>query len=132
MEDTAAAVVEFKSGALGLIQGATSTYPGYPRRLSVSGTRGTVTVCEQLIEQWDVQGETPPAHLTLGGEQISGASDPSNLDETGHRMQIADLAGAILGRRDPAVTLADARRAIELIEGIYRSAREGTRIRMEG
>jgi predicted dehydrogenase len=132
VEDTAAAVVEFKCGALGLIQGATSTWPGYPRRLSVSGTRGTVTVCEQLIEQWDVEGDAPPAHLRLGGDQVTGASDPNQLDESGHLMQIADLADAIRDRRDPAVALPDARRAIELIEGIYRSARGGERIWMEG
>ena len=44
VEDTAAAVVEFASGALGVIEATTSVYPGYPRRLEVTGTEGTIVI----------------------------------------------------------------------------------------
>src|SRR5438552_6163526 len=41
-EDTAVAILEFASGALGLFQASTAAYPGYPRRVELSGSEGTV------------------------------------------------------------------------------------------
>src|SRR5882762_4244612 len=41
-EDTAAAILEFSSGALGILHATTAAYPGYPRRVEISGTEGTV------------------------------------------------------------------------------------------
>ena len=42
VEDTAVAVLEFASGALGTLEAATSAYPGYARRLELTGSEGTV------------------------------------------------------------------------------------------
>src|SRR4029077_5851210 len=42
VEDTAAAILEFSSGALGILHATTAAYPGYPRRVEISGTEGTV------------------------------------------------------------------------------------------
>ena len=41
VEDTAAAVLEFTSGALGTVFATTAAYPGWPRRITVTGTEGT-------------------------------------------------------------------------------------------
>src|SRR6266481_5460608 len=41
-EDTAAAILEFSSGALGILLATTAACPGYPRRVEISGTEGTV------------------------------------------------------------------------------------------
>src|SRR6185437_7850245 len=41
-EDTAVAALEFASGALGTIEAATSAYPGYARRLELTGSCGTL------------------------------------------------------------------------------------------
>src|SRR4029077_6690878 len=41
-EDTAVAILEFASGALGVLQATTAAYPGYPRRLEITGSEGTV------------------------------------------------------------------------------------------
>ena len=38
VEDTAVAVLEFASGALGTIEAATSAYPGYSRRIELTGS----------------------------------------------------------------------------------------------
>ena len=42
VEDTAVAVLEFENGALGTLEAATSAYPGYPRRLELTGSQGTL------------------------------------------------------------------------------------------
>src|SRR5207245_4179832 len=41
-EDTAAAILEFASGALGVFHATTAAYLGYPRRVEIAGTEGTV------------------------------------------------------------------------------------------
>src|ERR1700716_2944083 len=41
-EDSAAAILEFGSGALGILHVTTAAYPGSPRRIEITGTEGTV------------------------------------------------------------------------------------------
>jgi predicted dehydrogenase len=42
VEDTVVAVLEFANGAVGTLEAATSAYPGYPRRIELTGSEGTV------------------------------------------------------------------------------------------
>src|SRR5262249_14758077 len=42
VEDTAAALLEFENGAFGTIHATTAAYPGFPRELEVTGTKGSV------------------------------------------------------------------------------------------
>ena len=43
-EDTALAIVRFGSGAVGTILSSTAAYPGFPQRLEITGTEGTVII----------------------------------------------------------------------------------------
>src|SRR6266571_4107274 len=54
-EDTLAALLEFESGALGVLQAATSVYPGYPRRLELTGSEGTIIVEHDRIISADLR-----------------------------------------------------------------------------
>ena len=54
VEDTLSAVVDFASGAIGVIQATTSVYPGYPRRLEINGERGSIALEENSIAKWDI------------------------------------------------------------------------------
>ena len=125
VEDTAVAALEFVSGAIGYIQGTTSVYPGFPRRLSFSGTKGTITMCESLITEWEIEGMERPKELSPTGKLASGASDPMAIDAQGHLMHIKDLTEAILTGREPIVSCREARKAIALITAIYESSRTG-------
>src|SRR5690606_26585410 len=42
VEDTAVAVVKYKHGAFGVIQGTTSVYPGMETRFEIHGENGTI------------------------------------------------------------------------------------------
>jgi predicted dehydrogenase len=44
VEDTAVAILKFKNGALGVIEGTTSVYPDIPQRLELHGTNGTIVL----------------------------------------------------------------------------------------
>src|SRR5437870_7782885 len=59
-EDTAVAVLEFASGALGILQATTAAYPGYPRRVEISGSEGTVILEHDRIIAADLR-KNPPA-----------------------------------------------------------------------
>ena len=54
VEDTACALVEFKNGAVGVIQGSTSVYPGMAEKLEIHGRHGTVVVEGDRIKTWDI------------------------------------------------------------------------------
>ncbi|NMA94483.1 MAG: Gfo/Idh/MocA family oxidoreductase, partial [Clostridiales bacterium] len=45
-EDTATAILEFQNGALGVIEGTTSVYPGYSRRIEIHGDQGSIILEE--------------------------------------------------------------------------------------
>ena len=48
-EDTALALLEFANGAVGSLQATTVAFPGYPRRIEISGTEGTVILEQDQI-----------------------------------------------------------------------------------
>src|SRR5947208_16923837 len=58
VEDTAVACLRFASGALGVIQAATSVHPGLPKTVAVHGDRGTAVIEQADILRWDFEPET--------------------------------------------------------------------------
>lgn len=130
-EDTASAVLTFKNGALGVIQGATSCWPGDPARIELHGDQGTIVLEEGRIVTWKLADARPgEAEEMLGvtDQQGSGASDPTAIGFEMHRRQIVDLIEAIREDRPPAIEGAEGRRAVEIIRAIYRSAEAGQEV----
>lgn len=126
-EDTAVAVLKFKSGAVGVVEGTTSIYPGFSRRVEVHGEKGSVILDGNEITTWKLTetGEEEEALAQLKDRDLSnGASDPMALDITGHRRQIEDLITAVQQDRPPAIDGAEGLKALELVLAIYRSACE--------
>jgi UDP-N-acetyl-2-amino-2-deoxyglucuronate dehydrogenase len=124
-EDTASAVLEFQNGAMGVIQGATSCWPGDRARLELHGDKGTVVLEEGRITTWqlaDAAADEEERMLNLEGVQGSGSSDPTAIGYEMHRRQLADLVDAIRQHRRPVIEGAEARKALEIILAIYRSA----------
>lgn len=126
-EDTASAVLTFHNGALGVIQGATSCWPGDRARVELHGDRGTIVLEEGRIVVWKLADAAPgeeEAMLTLEQQQGSGAADPTAIGYEMHRRQLVDLIEAIRQGRPPAIQGAEARRSVEIIRAIYLAASE--------
>jgi UDP-N-acetyl-2-amino-2-deoxyglucuronate dehydrogenase len=126
-EDTAVAVLKFKNGALGVVEGATSIAPGFSRRVEIHGEKGSVILDGNDIAAWNLTdaGEEEEALSRLKERDLSnGASDPMALDISGHRRQMEDLIAAIRQDRPPMIDGAEGLKALELVLAIYRSARE--------
>ena len=55
-EDTAVAVLEFMNGALGDIEATTAAFPGYARRLELTGSEGTAILDGDRLVSVDLRG----------------------------------------------------------------------------
>jgi UDP-N-acetyl-2-amino-2-deoxyglucuronate dehydrogenase len=133
VEDTAVAVLRFRSGALGVIQATTSVHPGYPKTIAIHGNAGSAVIEQEDVLRWDFNPATAAdaevktrfaAKLGVSG----GAADPKAISHEGHRRQLADFVEAIRDKRPPAVDGREGKKAVELINAIYKSQRTGQRI----
>ena len=59
-----------------------------------------------------------------------GASNPAAISHEGHALQLRDFAQAIRTGGRPQVDGREGRRAVELIEAIYKSAATGAFVRL--
>jgi|HubBroStandDraft_6_1064221.scaffolds.fasta_scaffold29797_2 UDP-N-acetyl-2-amino-2-deoxyglucuronate dehydrogenase len=135
-EDTAVATLEFASGALGIFHATTAAYPGYPRRVEISGTEGTVILEHDRIIAANLQ--STPAAATISADlaalaasakdENQSASSAAVTDFRGHQAVLEDFLAAIQQNRAPACDGVEGRRSIALIEAIYRAAKAPDRI----
>ncbi len=126
-EDLGLAILSFRGGALGTIEGATAAWPGYPERLEIYGERGSAILESGKITAWQVKGSEEAAP-SAGRPDASGAADPMAIGYELHRRQIADMAEAVRQGREPMVNGEEGRKALALIRGIYESSRLGKEI----
>ena len=120
VEDTAAALVEFECGALGVIEASTASYPGFSRRIEIHGTRGYATLVNGMLEKLCIEGEMLVD--TSIATDVGTASDPTKLAAEGHFLQIQNFVDAINGKEPLAITARDGLEAVRLIEAVYRSS----------
>ena len=116
-EDVAMATVKFRSGALGLIEGTTSAYPGFYARLDVHGERGSVIIEDDVIKFWSMADGTPCPQVPA-------------LNSTPHAAQLRDIVDAVLCGAAPAVTGEEALKSLALVRAVYASARSGAPTRL--
>jgi predicted dehydrogenase len=122
-EDTLVASLRFQSGALGVIEAATSAKPGFKRRLEISGERGTVILDGDAISRWAIDGEDGDAD---DGEQITdGSANPAAISNEGHRRQIEDMMRAVIEDRAPMIDGREGRKSLEVVIALYKSAVSG-------
>jgi UDP-N-acetyl-2-amino-2-deoxyglucuronate dehydrogenase len=127
VEDTALAVVRFASGAVGTILSSTAAFPGFPQRLEITGTEGTVIVEDGRIVRRALATGTDPASAAAAAP---AAADPAALDVASHAAQLADLLDAVEGGREPSVSGESGRDALEIVLAVYESSRIGRSVRL--
>lgn len=122
-EDLGIALLNFKSGAMGTIEGGTALYPGYPERLEIFGEKGSIILEGGQIIAWNIKGQGNGSDK-IEPKKTSGSSDPMAVDYKLHKVQIEDMVIAIRENREPIVNGETARKSLELILSIYQSSRE--------
>lgn len=124
VEDTGVAVIKFKNGALGMIEGTTAAYPGFYTKLEVQGENGTVIIEDDLIKHWSIKGEEN-LHIAKTSNDGTGASTPGGISIEPHVRQFKNFIQALESNTDPLISAEDGKKAIELILAIYESSRKG-------
>jgi len=71
----------------------------------------------------DATVEEEEAVISLEEQDGLSQADPAAIPHVPHRLQIEDMIDAIQNDREPCVTGAEARKAVELVRAIYLSAK---------
>ncbi len=124
VEDTAVAAVEYTHGGFGVIEATTLAYPERTTRFEVHGESGTVIFDDQGLQEWHHLGGQP-APQSLAAPEMAG------VHSYGHYRFIEDMAAAVRNNREPLVSGREARKAVDIILAIYRSAERGTPVTVE-
>ena len=133
-EDVAVAVLRFANGALGTISATTGAYPGVSTRIEIYGDKGSAVIEDDRLSYLhlarDEHEEVGPYGVAPGQRvhstataDMSAAQDPAALSFRSHALQIADMIRAIREDGTPLLDGYAARHPVEIILGIYESAR---------
>jgi UDP-N-acetyl-2-amino-2-deoxyglucuronate dehydrogenase len=123
-EDLGVALLRTASGALGVLEGTTAAYPGFPERIEIHGSGGSVILDEgRRRVEWHLRGQAP--RVEEQGVLQGNAADPAAVSPEAHAAAFADFVHAVADGRPPAVDGREARKALEIVEAVYRSAAAG-------
>lgn len=123
VEDTAVATLEFASDAVGTYEATTTAYPGYRRRVEISGDQGTIVIEHDRVIAADLKPGAPPFEASVAAGSAESAASPVVSDASPHRRVIEDFLEAIRAGRRPACDGREGRRSVALVQAIYESAR---------
>lgn len=128
-EDLGVAVLQFKNGALGTVEGTTNVYPkNLEETLYVFGEKGTVKIggtSTNNIDIWDFADEREEDSKNKGLEEQT-----SNVYGNGHTSLFADVIDAIENDRKPYVDAVAGKNALEIVLAIYKSQKTGEPVKL--
>ena len=128
-EDVGVAVLKFKNGAVGTVEGTSNVYPkNLEETLCVFGESGTVKVggtSANNIDVWEFADETEADAEAKGLQEVT-----SNVYGNGHTALYADMVDAIDNDRAPYVDAVAGRNALEIVLAIYKSQKTGEPVKL--
>ncbi|HEV2989200.1 MAG TPA: Gfo/Idh/MocA family oxidoreductase [Candidatus Angelobacter sp.] len=123
-EDTAIALLEFSSGAFGVLQATTAAYPGYARRVEITGTEGTVVLEGDRLITTGLRHTPDDLVIHEPADRNASSTSPIVDDIRGHQRVIEDFIAAIRNNSTPACDGRQGRRSVALIERIYAASKK--------
>ena len=127
-EDFGAALIQFANGSYGIVEGTTAIYPeNLEETLYIFGEKGTAKAggkSVNRIEEWRF------ADSIESTQEIKKwcREEPPNIYGFGHKLLYKDMMEAVRDDRQPYVSAADGRRALELVLAIYKSQKIGNAV----
>ena len=130
-EDTGAAILRFRNGALGILETTMLTYPrNLEGSITILGERGTVQIGGTALNRV-VEWEFAEYHDDdREAEALRVAPDPLSVYGSGHRPYYENVVRVLRGEAAPGTDGREGRKSLELILGIYESARTGREIHL--
>lgn len=129
-EDLGLAIVKFKNGSYGIVEGTTDIYPkNLEETLYLFGQKGTVKAggkSVNIIEEWMFEDNSEnPEDVKKNNSEM-----PKNVYGFGHTPLYKNVINAINTHTKPLVDAEAGRRALELVLAIYKSAAEGKPVKL--
>ena len=128
-EDIGTAILKFKNGTIGTIEGTVNVYPqNLEETLYIFGEHGTAklggTSCNN-IDIWDFPDMTNDDKNIVGLQEAT-----SNVYGNGHTSLYADVIEAIQNNRKPYVDGYAGKNALEIVLAIYKSQLTGKPVKL--
>ena len=116
-EDIGVALLRFKNGAIGVVEGMTLAWPGLYSEVGVFGQLGSAGIRNDALEHYGFKaGKDPQFEALLEQEK----EDPSK--HLSFVRQYEDVMDAVKRGRPPLVTGQEGLKSVRLIMGIYESS----------
>lgn len=126
-EDTAVGILEFESGALGIIEATTAVRPrDLEGSISILGSKGTVEVGGFAMNEllvWNI-----PGHEMETKELEVWSQNPPDVYGFGHKSLYENLLAKLRGKNHNLVTGKEGRTSLEVIAALYESMEKGEKI----
>ena len=128
-EDIGMAVIKFKNGAVGTVEGTVNVYPkNLEETLYLFGEKGTVKIggkSTNNIDVWEFADENDADQKNKGLQEQT-----SNVYGNGHTSLYADMIDAITNNRKPYIDAVAGRNGVEMVLAIYQSAATGKPVKL--
>lgn len=126
-EDSGAALLKFRNGAIGVIEVTMLTFPkNYEGSITVLGERGTVKIggtAVNRIEHWEFADYDDDDKLVDAANTA-----PPSVYGFGHEPYYRNVLKVLRGEAGPDTDGRGGRKSLELILGIYESAKTGREV----
>ena len=127
-EDFGCAIVEFSSGAVGIIEGTADVYPkNLNETLSIFGEKGTVVIGGLAVNKMETWRFSDAESIGDTEDKVLNPNekDPPTVYGFGHTALFADFIDAIEKDREPLVSGEKGKKALDIILAIYESQKTG-------
>ncbi|MHA1730757.1 MAG: Gfo/Idh/MocA family protein [Promethearchaeota archaeon] len=115
VEDSLVGVLRFASGLQATLSASTASFPGFPPRVAIHGSRGSVVM--EGFKAWLHDEKGKPGEIFV---------DSTGYDD--HRAIVEDFSDAILYSTDLAIPGEEGLRSLEIVDALYKSATNGRRV----
>ncbi len=121
-EDTAAAVLKLKCGAIGTIEATASSNINWESTLAFHGTDGALEIRDDKVAKLDFKDKALEQSVR---DRLEEAISPKGADlgkiyyGSGHLAQVADFIEAVRDRRPPFVSAESAAETVKTVFAIY-------------
>jgi len=120
-EDVVAGAVRYASGASGVVDATTVTFPGYPERIEIAGTKGSALLEVENLTVNFMNGERVSL---VGAAAGGGGADPMAFSHEHHRRLHVEFLDAVDQGREPTNSGRSALRVHQLIDALLTSGRD--------
>lgn len=128
VEDTGAAIIQFKNGSIGIIEATTATRPvDLEGSISILGEKGTVEISGFAVNEmkiWNFIDKVPEDQEII--EKYK--ENPPNIYGFGHIRYLDSVCDSIINNKRALVDGLEGRKSLELIHAIYESIETGEEV----